>query len=464
MIEDYLLPQKVSDKFKMNFLKNTLKIGDSANFEGFIVSLPNARMLREALWKNLSPILGDFEVKGITSFPENGFPVLPLVVPYDRLIKSRVAAVEGYVYDFSMFSHLNGRFLLVDNWERKKVEDYILKERTGLDGAKIYRIFDYSMPEVSRDIFLPYFLSSAPYLRRTGGCAVTLLDALSKYYSSDFSEIEGMFRNLPSIVKRDSLKLTLVYEDEVEVRVSPSLHIKYGVMDEKQALRFYPRRRAKEWEKSAITRSNVKKEQLIGSAELPFIAYHEETQVEDSEIREYALDMAIYALEKHLEMPEIDENYISRFKGRFIDRIEREFPLISEAMRMGVLMDMANVNGFGEHLGRLLNSWERLNYTNPEEKVMEVYILLFERIEDVMGDSIRKKLSALGERKRVESMLNRILWELNTLKPEGWDYFYFERKAQERGLDNPEKLFIQLLREGIIIEKSKDVFYAVTSL
>jgi hypothetical protein len=464
MIEEYLLPQKISDKYKKKFLKNTLKIGDDANFEGFIVSLPNAGLLKNFLWKGLSPLLGNFEVKGITPFPENGFPVLPIVIPHYREIKSRVAVVEGKIYDFSMFSDFSGRFLLVDSWERRRVEDYILRERTSLDGGKIYRIFDSSMPEVSRDVILPYFLSSAQYIRRTGGCTITLVDALSKYYSSDFGDIERMVRDLPSIVKRDTVKLTLMYDEEIEVKVSPSLRIKYGMMNEKQALKFYPLRRSRDWEKSAITRGDVKREKLIGSAELPFIAYQEETKIEDSEIREYALDMAIYVLEKHLEMPEIDENYIYRFKQRFLDRIQGEFPLISEAMRMGILIDMANVNGLGEHLGRLLNAWERLNYTNPEEKVIQVYALLFERIEDVLGDVLRKKLSALGERKRIERVLNRILWELNTLKPEGWDYFYFDKKAQERGIENPEKFFTYLLKEGFVIEKRKGIFYAVSSL
>ena len=464
MMEEYLLPERLPEKFRREFLKDTLKTGDYRSFEGFIVSLPNAGVLREVLWKKLSPIIGDFEVRGITPFPEKGFPVLPIVIPYYASIKGRVAAIEGRIYDFSMFSNIQGRFLLVDRWEKRKVEDYILKRRTGLDGKKIYRIFDSAMAEVSRDVMLSYFLSSSRYIQRTGGCTVTLLDPKSKYYTGNFKELEMLIGNLHPILRRDRMKITLLYDDEINVSVAPSLHIKYGLMKESNALRFYPSRRAKEWEKSALTRSDIRREELIGSAEIPFIAYEEETMVDDYEIREYAIDLLSYVMEKHIETPEIGEEYVNNFKMKFIRRVEKDFPIISEAMKMGIIMDIANVNGFGEHLGRLVNSWERLGVMNPEEKVLRIYSNLFERIEDVMGNTIRKNLSALGEKKRIERILNRILWELNTLKPEGWNYFYFEKKAKERGVERIEKIFDNLLKEGIIIEKRKGLFYAVSSL
>ncbi len=464
MMEDYLLPQRLPEKFKNNFLKNTLKLGEVATFEGFIVSLPNAKILKNEIWGKLSPLIGDFDIKGITPFPDKGFPVLPIIVPYYVRSRGRVAEIEGKIYDFSIFTNIRGRFVLVESWKNRKVEEYMIKEKTGLNGSKIYRIFDSSLADASRDLLLSYFLSSSMYLNRVGGCTITLLDALSKYYSSDFREIENLLRALPQILKKNSMKITLLYDDEMEINVSPSFRIKYGVMDRKEAIKFYSTRKSREWEKSAITKSDIKQENLIGYAELPFIAYQEETGVYDKEIIDYSIDLASYVVEQHLQMPEINEDYIERFKIRFLERMQSNFPLLSEAMRMGILIDMANVNGFGEHLGRLVNSWERLNYLNPQEKTMDVYTLLFERIEDVMGDVIKKKLSALEEKRRIERILNRVLWELNTLKPEGWDYFYFERKANERGIENVEKLFNQLYREGIIIERSRGRFIAVSSL
>ena len=461
MIEDYFYPQRLPEKLKLKFLKNTLKIGDFANFKGFIVKLQNERIIREALWAKIAPIVGDFEVRGITPFPEKGFPIMPIVAPKWVKFQGCCGIVEGKIYDLSQFSEMRGRFLLVENFERMKMEDYLLMEKSGLDGRKIYNLFDSSFPETSRDVMLSFFLSSGIYAKRIGGCTVTLLDSLSKYYTSDFKDARILMGLMPSLLSKNSTKVEVMYDEPIEIKVSHPLKIKYAHLNQNNALKFYPTRKGKEWEKSAITESTIKIENLIGSAELPFIPYKEEMKFEIKELKEYAVDIASFVLKKHFEAPVIDTSRMERAKEKLIAKIEKEFPLLAQAMRVGIIMDIADVNGFGEHTVRLIDSWKRLGMQNAEEKIMELYSTLFERIEDVLQDRLRRKISSLDERKRIERVINRVLWELNILKPEGWDFFYLEKKLKERGVENAEKILRELLQKGVIIEKRKNLFLAV---
>ncbi len=464
MMEDYFYPQKLPEKLKLKFLKNTLRIGDFTDFKGFIVKLQNDIIIREALWAKIAPIIGDFEVRGITPFPEKSFPIMPIIVPKWVNLQGCCGIVEGKIYDLSQFSDMRGRFLLLENFESMRMEDYLLIEKSGLDGRKIYNLFDSSFPETSRDVMLSFFLSSGIYVNRIGGCTVTLLNSLSKYYTSNFKGVKILMSLMPSLLSKNSTKVEVMYEEPIEIRVSHPLKIKYAHLNQNNALKFYPTRRGREWEKSAITESTIKIENLIGSAELPFIPYAEEMKFNIEDLKEYAVDIASFVLKKHLENPEINANRMERAKEKLIRKIEKEFPLLAEAMRVGIVMDIADVNGFGEHTVRLIDSWERLGMQNAEEKIMDLYGTLLERIEDVLQDKLRREISSLDEGKRFEKIINRVLWELNILKPEGWDFFYFEKKLRERDIENGEKILRELLQKGVVIEKRKNLFLAVAKV
>ena len=464
MIEDLYLPMKIGEKYRKRFLKNTIKIGEYMNFEGFIVSIKSEK-IREKLWKKLSPVIGDFSVWGITPFPDNDFPIFPIIIPHWLKKRGRIARIEGKIYDFSQFSNLSGRFMIVDKFERIPEEKYLMIEKTGLDGRKIYRIFDTSFTEMSRDIFLSYFMASPKYVNRIGGCTVTFLKSLSKYYWDDFKAVNNLVSEIHPMLKNKSFNLRLIYDEEINININFDFKIKYQRMSDKNALKFYSTRRGREWEKSAITESIIKKEKLIGYSEIPYLPRKEEMNFYTEELKEYDRDIAFYVFRKHLKNEEIDEKFVERFKERFIRKINSEFPLFSEAMRMGILMDISDVNGFGEHLARLINSWQRLELENPEEKVLGIYLMVFERLDDLLHDKLKRKISSLGERKRIERMINRVLWELNALKPTGWSYEYFEKKMRERGIEErTDKIFQELLNDGYVIMKKKDSYLAVVNL
>jgi len=464
MIEDYFYPQRLPEKLKLNFLRNTLRIGDFANFKGFIVKLQNGRSIRQVLWPKIAPMIGDFEVKGITPFPENGFPIMPILVPAWIKLQGCCGVVSGRIYDLSQFSERRGRFLLAENFERIKMEDYLLMEKSGLDERKIYNLFDSAFPETSRDVMLSFFISSGIYTNRVGGCTVTLLDSLSTYYTSNFKDVKTLMGSIPAILNKNSTKVEVMYDEPVEIRVSHPLKIKYAHLEPKNAVKFYQFRKGREWEKSAMTESTIKIENLIGSADLPFIPYTEEMKFDVGDFKEYSVDIASFVLRKHLEAPKINTDRLETAKEKLILKIEKEFPLLAEAMRAGIIMDIADVNGFGEHTVRLIDSWRRLGMQNAEEKVVELYITLFERVEDVLQDRLRRELSSLDEKKRIERVINRVLWELNVLKPEGWDFFYFEKKLMDRNVENAEKILRELLQKGVVIEKRKNLFLAVAKV
>ncbi len=464
MIEDYLLPQRLSEKLKLKFLKPTLRLGEEILFYGFLVELPEAQRFREILWQALAPELGNFQVKAITPFPERGFPLLPVIIPEHLKVRGRVFELQGRILDFSQFSSMAGRFVIVEKLRSLRLHDYLLMESPGLDGRKIYNLLDASFPDRMRDVMLSYFLSSPEYLSRMGGCTLTFLDSMSEYYTSDFSAVKHLIEELSPLLRKEQLKVALNYNGEMDVSLNVSFKVKYLRVKDRHALRFYSLRRGREWEKSAVTESTVRMEELIGVSDVPFIPLKEEMQVYGEELKEYAVDIAVYALRKHMESPSLDVESVERYKERFLRKIEKEFPLINEAMRMGVVMDMASVNGFGEHLARLLNAFSRAEIGNPGEKVYTLYQVVLERIEDVMRDRIKREIAALSEKRRIERIINRVLWELNALRPEGWSYEYFEKKMRERGLeDRAAKVFEALVRENVVIRKNAG-YVAISSL
>ncbi|MCD6370313.1 MAG: hypothetical protein J7L63_02290 [Thermoplasmata archaeon] len=463
MMESYLLPQKLGEKLRLKFLKPTLKIGEDITLQGFLVKFPHENEIKRSVWNSLSPIIRNFRVAGITPFPHDGFPLLPAVIPYWIREKGGVVEVEGKIYDLSQFSSLSGRFILAEKLKRIAIHRYLLSEKPGLDGRKIYNMMELSFPEKMKYVMLPYFTSTSQYFSRLGGCTVTFLDSMSKYYASNFSPIQKLLREINPILRKERVKVRLLYENDVEIHIPVNFKIKYQEMKDKKALSFYSNRKGREWEKNAITQSVIKMEKIIGLSDIPFIPTEEEMQVYGEELKEYAFDIAIFALQRHLEKPAIMEDAL-RVKEKFIRWIDREFPLISEAMKMGVIMDMADVNGFGEHLARLINSWDRIQVRNSEYGVYSLYDIVFERIEDVLRDKLKREIASISEKRRLKRIINRVLWELNTLRPEGWSYDYFEKKMIERGVeDRITKIFDSLLKEGIVIRK-REGYVAISSL
>ena len=459
------MPKRVSDRFLARFLKSTVRIGDDVYLEGFVVSIPNEAHLRKILWNSLSMPYGDFRIRGITPFPQDGFPVLPILFPRWLRPCGPVARVGGKIHDLSLYSGESGRFLIVESCESIPLEKYLEYEKPGLNSKNIEDMFDATFPELSKDVFLSYFLSSPIYLGRVGGSAVTMIRANSRHYASSFSPLYDAVNSAHSLLRKDSFKVTLRYDSEVDITVHPRFKIRYDRMSSKSAGKFYASRRAKLWERSVVSEGTTKATSLISSADVPFIPMREEAQIGDlSYFSEYSLDLGLYVFFRHLERPEIDEGYVEGFKARMLSRIEREFPDIVEAMRLGIVVDMADVNGMGEHAARIVNAMERFSLGDPVEMATELYINLFDRIEDVLGQKIRRELASMKMKSRQERIINRVLWELNVLRPEGWSYEYFESKMRERGMEKIDRIFQMLLNDGIVIMRRKGVYRAVSNL
>ena len=466
MIEDLYFPWKISEKYRMRFIKDTSVLGAEIEFSGYLVNIPLAHKFRKLLWPKLSLDIGDFSVRGITPLPESGFPLLLLVVPTYIKNRASIAMVEGKVLDFSMFSTQSGRFVLVNKITSIPPEKYFSIEKTGLSGRKIMRIMDATFSERAKDVMLSFFISSPKYINRVGGNALSFLKTNSKYYAGDFSSFYRIPKSADAILNHKTITVNLNYDTDMQVKLSPHFKIRYSQMKRRDAEKFYPQRKARLWEQSALTQSTVRIENLISYADIPFIPTKEETIVlDESCIQEYGLDIGMYAFEKHLETPEIDAVYVQKFKKKFIQKIDDEFPDIMEAMRLGVIMDIADVNGFGEHASRLISGWSRINSGDAVESILSLYLSIFGRIVDVMGSEIRKKVAEINMRNRDRRIINRVLWELNMLAPSGWEYTYFDEKMIERGYEkNPYTIFQKLLQDGYLIMKRKGIYQAVANI
>ena len=459
------MPKKVADRFLERFLKSTLRLGDEIRLEGFLVRFPDATQFRRVLWKSLSPAYGDFEIRALTPFPQEGFPLIPVLFPSYLKPRGIVGAVDGRVHDLSLYSGEAGRFVIADSFESMPLERYLEYEKPGIHAGHIEDIFDATFAETAKDVFLAYFLSSPIYLGRVGGSAVTLLNVNSRHYAQSFGEIYDLVNSVHSLLRKDSFKVSLRYDSEVDVTLRPAFKIRYDRMSPKSATKFYATRRSRVWEKSVVSEGTARATSLISSADVPFIPVKEEARLGDpGYFREYSLDIGLYVFFRHLERPELSDEYVSRFKDRMISRIEREFPDIVEAMRLGIVMDMADVNGMGEHAARVVSAMERFSLGDPVDLATDLYVNLFDRIDDVLGNRIRRELASMRMKSRRERIINRVLWELNVLRPEGWSYEYFESKMRERGIERVERVFRQLLDDGIIIMKRKGVYTAVGNL
>ncbi len=466
MISSYYLPQKISDKFLARFLKDTTRVGELIDIEGFIIQVPFENEWRKALWPKLSPIAGNFEVRGITPFPEDNFPVLPIIIPAWAKKNVRTGRVEGRVYDLSMFSAGHGRFLIVDKIERVPYKKYITLESSGLHGSVIRDIINQTFPELAAEVFAVYFMSSPSYIGRTGGSAVSILDANSKYYAYNMNAFGEIFSMLKPALRNSKYKLSLSYDGNIETTISLDFKIRYDNLKKAQARKYYRARNSKLWEKSAMTVASVKAQELIQYADVPYLPKKEETVIiDDTYLKDYSLDIGFYVLEKHIQEPAIDEKFVEGFKAQLVRKLEREFPMLVEAMKLGILMDIADVNGFGEHAARVAEAYKRLGADNLVDSAANIYLALFERMEDIMQERIKNELNAAKEHGREKRIINRVLWELNLLKPTGWDYEYFATKLEERGYTkDPEKLLTKLHTEGHIIMKRKGIYYAISNL
>ncbi|NPA74851.1 MAG: hypothetical protein GXO25_02070 [Euryarchaeota archaeon] len=459
------LPLRIDEKFKARFLKNTLRLGERVEFIGYNVRMPAGPAMRELLWPALAPMLGDFTVRGLTALPGNGMPVIPVVYPSYLIPRGTVLCVEGVLSDFSVYSAKSGRFVLADSVKKVPVERYLELERTGLSGNAMLQIMDSAFTGAARDVMLTYFSGSGSYVGRVGGSAVSFLKASARGYAENFKELMSMVNAINPILTRTEMTVRLRYDSEVEVKLKGGFKIRYQHLTPRRAERFYQSRKARAWEQSAMTDSKISMETLISLSDAPLIPTREEVQVGDENLlKEYSLDMGFYAFQNHIRRPEIDGGEVLRYKELLVSRLEREVPDIVEAMRLGIIMDIGDVNGFGEHMARAMDAWYRISGEWRVEPVLSMYVELFSRVEDIKGERIRREVAAQSLAKRDRLLTNRVLWELNTLKPEGWEYEYFEQKMRERGLTRIAKRFEELLREGIVIEKRKGVYFAVAKL
>ncbi len=466
MISDYYLPAKISDKYLFRFLKDTDRVGDEIVLEGFLVSIPSANILRHALWPSFSMVCGDFDVMGITPFPMDNFPIMPVLIPKTYRKRARVVRITGKVYDLSMFSSLGGRFLFVEKMESMLPERYFSMEHSGLRPKIIREMIVSSFDGLAGEIFTAYFLSSAIYANRIGGNAISVLSANRKGYATDFSGFREIVGVLNPIFKKGKVTVTLTYEDDMQIKVDAGFKIRYAHMISKQASKYYRMRKSKAWEKSAITEASVRAKSVIMYSDIPYFPTAKEVKIGDTGLlQEYNLDLGFYVFEKHVSNPEIDEYYVENVKSKLLWKLEREFPLIVDAMNLGIIMDMGDINGFGEHAARVINAMERLSYGDPVEETVRLYLGLFERIEDVIGKKVRLKLDSMHVGSREKMLINRALVELNTLKPGGWSYDYFDKKIRERGYEKDTyRLLQRLWNDGVIIKTVGGLYRAVNNL
>ncbi|GEM_PF-2175569 len=464
MIPHYL-PRRISDAYLQNFVRSTLKLGGYFEAYGFLVRIPQERMFRRLLWRSLSLSYGNFTVRGITPLPESGVPVLPILFPEWMHPRGPVVFVRGRIHDFSLYSEGQGRFVVAEEYENRRVEDYLQMEKPGIGAAHIEDILDYTFFELAREAFTPYFLSSSMYLNRIGGSAITVFGVNSKHYAHSFPVFREVISRFHNLLRKDSFKVKLIYDSEFDVVVSPRFTIRYDRMEKDQARRFYQSRRGSVWEKSVVSESSARATTMLMYSDIPYIPTLEEVRIGDLDyLQEYSLDIGLYVFHRHLQKPQIDEGYLDKFKMKLISRIEREYPDIVEAMRLGILMDMGDVNGMGEHAARVVNAFERLGLDDAFNRATALYIDLFSRIGDIFGTKIRRELSSLNLKKRRVWLINRVLWELNMLRPQGWTYRYFAEKMEERGFDNIERIFNNLLNEGVIYRKREDLYLAAANL
>ncbi len=466
MISDYYLPTKISDKFLFRFLKDTGRVGDEIVLEGFLVSIPYANIMRRALWQSFSIVCGDFDIMGVTPFPVDNFPVMPVLIPRTYRKRARVVRITGKVYDLSMFSSLSGRFLFVEKMESMSPERYFSMEHSGLGSKIIREMIRSSFDGLAGEIFTAYFLSSASYANRIGGNAISVLSANRKGYATDFSEFRHIVDELNPIFKKGKVTVTLTYEDDMQIKVDAGFKIRYTHMVSKRASKYYRVRKSMAWEKSAITEASVKAKSVIMYSDIPYFPTEKEVKIRDTGLlQEYNIDLGFYVFDKHISDPEIDEHYVENVKSKLLWKLEREFPLIVDAMNLGIIMDMGDINGFGEHAARVINAMERLRYGDPVEETVKLYLGIFERIEDVIGKKVRLKLDSMHVGSREKMLINRALMELNTLKPGGWSYDYFDKKIRERGYEKDTyKIFQRLWKEGIIIKTVEGLYKAVNNL
>ncbi len=464
MSMDYL-PLKIEEKFRRRFLKSTLKLGEEISFTGYSVKLPTAPYLRELLWSALGNTLGEFQILGITPFPVSGAPVLPVVYPSWLKTRAPVVEITGRVFDFSQFSTESGRFILAENVRGVPVEKYLSLEKAGVDGKKAESIMKDAFSETTAQVMLGYFLSTSTYISRTGGNAITLVETSSRYYAQSFSEILGITQLISPALRHSEVKLRLIYDDELELSLKPRMKIRYSKMSTGRASKYYSSRKSKLWEHSALTVAPIKLESMLTLADVPFIPTKEEVQVIDPTLlREYSMDIGIFAMQSHILRPEIDVEKTLSFKAHLIEMLERELPELLEAMQMGLIVDIGDINGVGEHMSRLLDSTFRAHGTWAEAQATNLYMEMYRRIWDIHGASIRKKLAFVKKGETEKRIINRVLWELNVLKPEGWDYRYFETKMKERGVENIYRKFEELRKEGLVIEKRNDRYLAVAGV
>ncbi len=462
MMPEYL-PLKIDEKYKRRFLKSTMKLGEEQTFVGYSVSIPQGSYIREILWPALAPQIGDFSVRGLTALPSNDAPLFLVVYPKYLHFRGPIVEVTGKIMDLSIFSPESGRFLLAESVKSVSIDRYLELEKTGLSGNVIREIMDSAFSENTADVMLTYFASSSKYISRTGGNTISLLNANNKYYASNFSEIISTLSLIPNALRKNRITLYLRYDDEVKVEVNPRFMVNYSHLTPNAASKYYKTRSSKLWERSAMSASSLKLESLIKFADIPFIPMKDETAVVDpSLLKEYSLDIGFFAMQNHISNPEIDEKVLN-YKSKLLERIENELPALVEAMRLGIIMDIGDVNGFGEHMARIIDAWYRISGERSEEFALNLYMELFHRIMDVNGPKINAELMVAKEKKNEAKRISRVLWELNALKPGGWDYDYFAKKMVERGIENKiYDRFQELLQGGYVIKNADGTYRAVS--
>ena len=454
-LESYLLPEKVSERFRRAFMERVpLRRGAELSIEGFIIDFSRSGFIFDRIYPRMFPEIGPFVIKGLTPFPERGYPVVPLVIPRDIYVNTSVAEISGKSHDFSEYSgEIEGRFILVENMQKRSLENYLATQKPTLDGIKAERIIRDSFPENTGTVMLPVLISSPNYVNRVGGCGLSLGKVSSKYYDFSIRDVKSVYSSLNPLIRGKKVRVPLIYADLMEIETRVPMKIRYTFFQKSQsAVKFFKiRKSATLWEKSAFVPVDLKKGDMVslnilGLADVPFLPRKDEIYVVSDEVSEYSYDIAHLAFYNHLMNPTINPLDVERIKELLLMKIRNEFKTIYEAMINGLLIGMSEIGGFGEHISRVSTALKRAGYEDPLNRVWEIYELFFDRVEDAYYTKIKTTVASRHLRRRLARIVNEVLQSLNILYPDGWKYEWYLKRMEWYDIDENKayKIFMEL--------------------
>ncbi len=460
----------------------SLKLHRRIVLKGLYGKSQNLYSLADVMWKYLAPVFGRFRFYSLAQYPDREAPTILILITDDTEIygKGPYAIVEGVVDDFYNYSPFEGRFVVCERFERVYYD----------------KIFDIGKPEVSKEAIQTIFfgdkfqealmgllMSSPMYFDRAGGDGLAVFRVLGREYP-EMGEIKKIlneyYSQIHPILKLQTMQVRAQYPLPIEisyrVRIDSPVRIRKFSAEKIQG---YLVKRKHRGEMSVFTnfelgcgamdnienfyRSGYNK--ILTLSDIPLLPYREELWV--PEIREYSLPLAEYAIYNHIAMPKmvISEKELEGAVEKILNYTSSYLPMLREAMNYGFLADVAKIGGIWEHIARVAHSYMRCGFDKEYAlgKAVELYTELLERIYESMERILRVFLAAQTDRKKMEKIVDRVLFELSVYRPAGWSYEEFQNRMELRGFEPKkiEKILRELIMQGRIYEISMNRFKVV---